>query len=88
MSHPIEPTRGSILGRVLLEGKSIHVDDVECDPEYTLVEHKRRFDFRTVLGVPLMRQGTPIGVIVLNRRSVRPFTESKSNWSRPSPTRL
>ncbi len=77
MSHPIEPTRGSILGRVLLEGKSIHVDDVECDPEYTLVEHKQKFEFRTVLGVPLMRQGTPIGVIVLNRRSVRPFTDKQ-----------
>jgi GAF domain-containing protein len=77
MSHPIEPTRGSVLGRVLLERKSVHIDDVECDPEYTLVEHQRKFDFRTVLGVPLMREGTPIGVIVLNRRSVRPFTDKQ-----------
>src|SRR5262245_2819574 len=76
-SYPLEPGRGSITGRVALEGKVIHVHDVQCDSEYKMAERAKLGDVRTVLGVPLLREGTPIGVIVLNRRRVQPFTEKQ-----------
>jgi signal transduction histidine kinase len=70
--------RGSIVGRTLLEGKVVHVHDIEADAEFTMWEARRKVGGgRTVLGVPLMREGTPIGVINLSRRSVRPFTEKQ-----------
>jgi signal transduction histidine kinase/putative methionine-R-sulfoxide reductase with GAF domain len=73
---PIQ-SRGSIAGRVLFEGKPIHVPDVVADPEYTLVEVQKKGGFRTVLGVPLLREGTPSGALVLGRATVRPFTEKQ-----------
>jgi GAF domain-containing protein len=69
----IEPGRGSCVGRTLLEGKTVHIHDIREDPEYTL-EVARIEDTRTMLGVPLLREGTPIGVIALIRSTVRPFT--------------
>jgi len=76
-SVPLGPGRGSIIGRTLSEGKFIHVADVLSDSEYMMAEIQKRADFRTVLGVPLLREGTPIGVIVLMRKSVRPFTDKQ-----------
>jgi class 3 adenylate cyclase/GAF domain-containing protein len=76
-SYPLEPGRGSITGRVALEGKVIHVHDVRSDSEYKMAERAKLGDVRTVLWVPLLREGTPIGVIVLNRRRVQPFTEKQ-----------
>ena len=73
----IEPGRGTTGGRALLEGKIIHIPDVLSDPDYTLLEAQRIAGFRTMLGVPLLREGTPVGVIVLQRRSVRPFTDKQ-----------
>src|SRR5262249_16144479 len=78
--------RGTIAGRALLEGHTVHIPDVLADREFTFTEAQRITGFRSGVGVPLMREGTPIGVIVLWRKQVRPFTD-KSNWSRPSPTR-
>ena len=75
--HPIVPERGSVLGRVVLDGKIIHVADVQADPQYALVEQRAVGKYRTVLGVALMRKGTPIGVIVLTRNAVLPFTEKQ-----------
>jgi GAF domain-containing protein len=72
---PIKAGRGSLIGRVLLERATIHIHDVETDPEYQLVEAKRLGGFRTMLGVPLIREGVPIGVFALARGSVRPFTD-------------
>ena len=69
--------RGSIVGRTVLEGKTVHVADVLADPEYTNIEIQQRYGLRTVLGVPLLREGKPIGVISLSRNKVRPFTEKQ-----------
>jgi signal transduction histidine kinase len=76
-SRPVEPERGTVAGRVLLEGKPIHIADVQTDPEYTMTEIIQRTGFHTILGVPLLREGNPIGVIILGRNAVRPFTEKQ-----------
>jgi GAF domain-containing protein len=70
-----ERTRGSVTGRALLEGKTVHVDDVTRDSEYTMQDFAQKVGIRTALGVPLLRDGVAIGVIVLARRQVRPFNE-------------
>ena len=75
--RPIIPGRGSVLGRAVTECKPVLVDDVEADPEYTLREGQRLGGFRTVLGIPLLREGVPIGVIILTRNTVRPFTNKQ-----------
>ena len=74
---PIEPGRGSIIGRVLLNRKAVHVDDVLADPEYTYFETQKKAGFRTFLGVPLLRENSPIGVIILGRKTVAPFTDKQ-----------
>ena len=71
------PGRSSVVPRVLLEGKSVQISDVLADPEYTSRELATLGDFRTVLGVPLLRDGSPIGVLVLHRAAVRPFAEKQ-----------
>jgi GAF domain-containing protein len=76
-SHPVEPERGTVAGRVLLEGKPIHIADVQADPKYTMVGISKRAGFHTVLGVPLLREGSPIGVIILGRKTVRAFTNKQ-----------
>src|SRR5262249_378687 len=66
--------QGSLTGRVLLEGKAVQISDVLADPEYSLAASGQRLGgFRTHLGVPLLREGRPIGVILVSRRTVRPF---------------
>jgi signal transduction histidine kinase len=70
----LEPGRGSIVGRTLLEGQTVHVRDVQTDPEYDLGGVLALGDYRTTLGVPLLREGTPIGVLFLTRTRVVPFT--------------
>jgi signal transduction histidine kinase len=69
--------RGSLVGRVLQEGKPVQIPDVLADPEYTLDEVQRRGGFRTMLGVPLLRGADQIGIIVLMRRVVQPFSDKQ-----------
>jgi signal transduction histidine kinase len=76
-SSSIELGRGTCVGRVLQTGKVAHIPDALSDSEYTLLEGARLGDYRTILGVPLLRGGTPIGVIVLSRPEVRPFSEKE-----------
>jgi signal transduction histidine kinase len=76
-SVPMERGRGSMSGRVLLECKPVQVVDVLADPEYVMHELQKRGGYRTVLGVPLLREGTPIGLLNLNRTSVRAFTDKQ-----------
>jgi GAF domain-containing protein len=75
--HPIEVSRGTIVGRTVLGGRTVQIADCQADPEYTFLEAARIGGIHTMLGVPLMREGTPIGVFNLQRRSVRPFTDNQ-----------
>jgi signal transduction histidine kinase len=76
-SHPFPVDHGSLTGRTMLECKTVHIHDVLADPEYKQTETARIGRYRTLLGVPLMREGAPIGVISLQRNTVRPFTDKQ-----------
>src|SRR5262249_18791758 len=67
---PVERGRGTATGRALMEGRVIHIADVLADPDYT-------GGYRTVLAVPMLREGVPTGVLALTRSEVRPFTEKQ-----------
>jgi GAF domain-containing protein len=69
--------RGTVTGRAVLEGKVVHVHDIQADSEYTLTAVKEKQGARTILGVPLLREGVSIGVFVLMRHTVRPFTNKQ-----------
>ena len=77
--HPIAPGRGTIAGRTVLEHRPVHVLDIQADPDYTMVEAQRLGGFRTMLGVPLMRDGKPIGVMTLLRNTVQPFSDTQTD---------
>src|SRR4051812_33443481 len=74
---PVKPERGTVTGRALLEGKIIHIADALADPDYSWSEAQRLGGFRTILGVPMLREGIPIGVLALTRDDVRPFTQKQ-----------
>ena len=77
LESPIKPDRGSTTGRVALENRAIHIPDVLADPEYTAAGYQKAFGYRTVLGVPLLRDGATIGVFNLTRDEVKPFTDKQ-----------
>jgi signal transduction histidine kinase len=74
---PWKAGRESAIGRVLLERAPIHIVDVATDPEYRMVEIQQAGRYHSVFGVPLQREGTLIGVLILARREVRPFTDKQ-----------
>ena len=74
---PVEAGRGSAMGRALLERKAVHITDVLADPDYALTEAQKLGGYRTMLGVPLLREGIPTGVLTLTRSQMRPFTEKQ-----------
>ena len=74
---PVEVGRDTGTGRALLEGKVIHIPDVTADPEYTWTQAQQLGGFRTMLGVPMLREGVPVGVLTLTRTEVRPFTDKQ-----------
>ncbi len=73
----LQPERGSVVGRALLERRTVQVPDVLDDPEYAYFEPQKRAGYRTLCGVPLLREGNPIGVLTLGRRTVAPFTDKQ-----------
>src|SRR5450631_1227565 len=77
LEHPLQAGRDSVIGRAALEGKTIHIPDVLADPEYKATGYQKAFGYRTNLGVPLLREGTTVGVFALTRDEVNPFTEKQ-----------
>ena len=74
---PIVPDRGTVSGRVVLEGKTVHLADVLADLEFTGIGYQSSGKYRSNLGVPLLRKGQTIGAFLVARRDVRPFTEKQ-----------
>jgi GAF domain-containing protein len=72
--HPIHPGRGTLVGRTALEGRVVHLPDALADPDYTWHESQRIGGFRTMLGVPLLREGSAVGVMAMARARVHPFS--------------
>ncbi|SDS17685.1 GAF domain-containing protein [Bradyrhizobium canariense] len=75
--HPISPDRGTTTGRAVLGRHTVQILDVAVDPEYTLRESTSLAGQRTALGVPLLRENEPIGVIVIARQRVQAFTQKQ-----------
>ena len=83
---PVEPERGSAIGRALLEGRIVHIADVKNDPDYNFVEAQRLGDFRTILVVPMLREGVPVGAIGLTRPEVKhPHSYYDDHFSKLKP---
>ena len=74
--YSTKPDRGSIFGRVVLEGRSVHVPDVSIDPEYNRARVQEG-SVRAGLGVPLLRDGTVVGIFNLQRREPRAFSQKQ-----------
>jgi PAS domain S-box-containing protein len=77
---PRPPHRGFIIGRAFVDGRPVHVEDVQEDPDYdprTLEVLQHAAPYRTFLGIPILRNGVPIGAIGCGRRAVRPFTATQ-----------
>src|SRR5262249_12271513 len=75
--NPMTPGRGTITGRAALDGRTIHIPDVLADAEYEGTGFQSRGQYRTGLGVPLLREGETTGVFGLTRTDVRPFTDKQ-----------
>jgi len=76
-AHPLTHDRGSAGGRVALTRRLVHIRDALQDPEYTYLDGQKIAGFRTMLGIPLLREEKLIGILVLNRTRVEPFTEKE-----------
>jgi signal transduction histidine kinase len=74
-AHPIRPGRETMTGRVFMDGKSVHVPDVQLDAEYNFGNAPTIGEYRAVIAVPLMRDRTVEGVLLLGRPAPGPFSE-------------
>src|SRR5262249_20227011 len=74
---PTPATRRTAVGRAILDGQVVHIEDIRNDPEYDVLSYQNELSYRTVLGVPLLKDGTPIGALGMWRREVKPFTENQ-----------
>ena len=75
--HPIPPGRGTLAGRVALESAAVHIPDLLADAEYTFHEARTLTTSRALLGVPLLRDGSCIGVMAMTRATPQPFTDKQ-----------
>ena len=75
--HPLRPERGTLVGRALLERRVVHIPDVLADREYKSVKAQQLGQFRAILGVPMLRGETTLGVFFIARRTPRPFTDKQ-----------
>ena len=75
--YPVRAGRGTTVGRALLECRPVQIVDAKADPEYEFDEARNMFEFRTVLAVPMLREGVPVGVIGLVKSEVEPFTNQQ-----------
>jgi GAF domain-containing protein len=77
-SHPTKAEQSSLAGRVVSAGKPVQIEDITTEPDLTLVKSAPGFGMvRTLLGVPLLREGSPVGVFILSRERVEPFTDKQ-----------
>ena len=75
--RPISLGRDTVTGRAIHERKTVHIPDVLADPDYAMTDTQSIGGYSAIVGVPLLRNGHPIGVIVLMRREPRPFTDKQ-----------
>jgi two-component system, NtrC family, sensor kinase len=76
-TNPLRPARETLIGRTLLEGRVVHIPDVLTDPEYNAPKAQQLGEFRAALGVPMLREGSTLGVFMIARRTPRPFTDKQ-----------
>ena len=76
-SYATKPDRSSVFGRTILESAAVHIPDVLADPDFNRPEAQKLIGFRAALGVPMIREGQPFGVINLFRFAVGPFSEKQ-----------
>ena len=67
LSQRVTPSRHSLSGRTVLDRAVVHIPDILADPEYTWAGPQKFGEYRTMLGIPLMREGLPIGVLAMTR---------------------
>jgi PAS domain S-box-containing protein len=75
--HPLASDRGTVIGRTAMERRAIHIVDVLKDPDYTYMEGQKIAGYRTILGIPLMRENTLVGLFNVSRTRVEPFTDKE-----------
>ena len=76
-TNPLQPGRETLIGRTLLEGRTVHIPDVLTDQEYNAPKAQQLGAFRAALGVPMLRDGIAIGVFMIARRAAQPFTDKQ-----------
>jgi len=76
-ANPIRPSRGTAVGRAVVERGPVHITDVELDDEYEYREAQRLGGFRTVLSVPMLHEGEVIGVLSVFRTEVLAFSDGE-----------